>query len=283
MPITLGLPPLISLLDMSQIKITTNEMHKPSIDTYSTAINWNSDTLFDDVIDPFEQIASSEREKGRQAGRASGYVEGRDIGLSKGWEIGLELGYIHGLAGQLIDGFLNYQQQQQSNATLDADEEEHSITSSGRYNNQRLDRCLTISRELMDMIDSFPDPNELLKQESNISEKIHSVKDSHKDNATTVDETQSKSDGHDTIQDQLQNDSESVNHNDTSIPDVTALLQRIRAKFKLLLVLLRTNTPLDLKRLLNPHERDNQIQDGNDEKGVFDDSAKQPVMKGSDW
>eukprot|EP00956_Cyclotella_meneghiniana_P037614 scaffold141612_cov23-Cyclotella_meneghiniana.AAC.1 len=243
-------------------------MQQPSIDTYSTsAINRNADTLFDDIIDPFEQIASSEREKGRQAGRASGYVEGRDIGLSKGWEIGLELGYIYGLASKLIDGFLNYQQQeqkQQSNATLDADEEEHSITSSGRYN-QRLDRCLTISRELMDMIESFPDPDELLKQESNISEKIHAVKDSNKDNATTVAESHSELDGHDTIQDQLQNDSESVNHNDTSMIDVTASLQRIRAKFKLLLVLLRTNTPLDLKRLLNPNERDNGIE-GDDEK-----------------
>ena len=263
----------------------TNEMQQPSIDTYSTsAINRNADTLFDDIIDPFEQIASSEREKGRQAGRASGYVEGRDIGLSKGWEIGLELGYIYGLASKLIDGFLNYQQQdQQSNAPLDADEEEHSITSSGRCNNQRLDRCLTIARELMDMIDAFPDPDELLKQSPDISEKIDPVKDSQKDNATTADETQSKSDGQDTIQDQLQNDSESINHNDTSIPDVTASLQRIRSKFKLLLVLLRTSTPLDLKRLLNPNERDNRIQDGNDEKGVFDDSTKQPVMKGSDW
>lgn len=269
----------------------TNEM-QPSIDTYSTAINWNTDTRFDDIIDPFEQIASSEREKGRRAGRTSGYVEGRDIGLSKGWEIGLELGYIHGLASKLVDRFLNHHHQQQldfkqSNAPLDADEEEHSITSSGRFrcNNQRLDRCLTIARELMDMIDSFPNPDELLKQSPDISEKIDPVKDSQKDNATTADETQSKSDGQDTIQDQLQNDSESINHNDTSIPDVTASLQRIRSKFKLLLVLLRTSTPLDLKRLLNPNERDNRIQDGNDEKGVLyhDGSTKQPVMKGSDW
>ena len=258
---------------------------QPSIDTYSTAVNWN-DTLFDDVIDPFEHIALTEREKGREAGRTSGYVEGRDIGLSKGWEIGLELGYIHGLASKLIDGCHNLHQQQSEikqnaqfdiDADADADAEDQNITSRGR-SNQRLDRCLTISRELIEMVDSFPGPDQLLKQNLNISDEFHSAKDY--DIGT---KTHSKSDGDDTLQEDFNGDSESTKHNDTSNIDITASLQRIRAKFKLLLVLLRTNTPLDLKRMLNPNKRDNQME-GDDEKGVSHNNAtKRAVMKGSNW
>jgi hypothetical protein len=62
-------------------------------------------------------------------------------------------------------------------------------------------------------------------------------------------------------------DVETVHNSSKSLPvdapvtDVTSSLQRIRAKFKLLSVLLRTNRPFDLKRLLNVRDDDTTKED----------------------
>lgn len=218
----------------------------PSTDTFSTAADWNN-SLFDDIIDPFQQIARSERAHGQEAGRRAGYVDGRHIGRTKGWEIGLELGYIHSFASNFIDGCRKREQDMKEQA--DSSREESS-TSADR-SNHRLDRCLTVSRELIVMVNSFPDPDELLAQKP---EEIDAIKVSGRDDSEITP--------------------------DTSRVDVTSSLQRIRAKFKLLLVLLRTKTPLDLKRLLN---RDHTVEG---EECATDDAKvneQSTANKGSDW
>lgn len=221
--------------------MASNDAITPSIDTYSTAVHWN-DSLFDDVIDPFQQIAISERGDGQEAGRRAGYLEGRDIGRSKGWEIGLELGYIHSFASNLLAG--HNQREQIKYASTPGDR-----------SNQRLDRCMTISKELIDLVNSFPNPDELLAQNANITNNIDAIKASE-DDATN----------------------DSAADQDASLTDVTSSLQRIRAKFKLLLVLMRTNTPLDLKRLLNANDRDSKTDKSND-----DVSQQATLQKGGDW
>jgi hypothetical protein len=219
----------------------------PSIDTFSTAVDWDN-SLFDDVIDPFQQIAISERAQGQEAGRRAGYLDGRDIGRTKGWEIGLELGYIHAFANNFIDGCRK--REQNTKEQTDTNQEERS-TSADR-GNHRLDRCLTVSRELIDLVNCFPDPDELLAQRTDIAE-IDAIELSGRDDSKIAP--------------------------DTSRVDVTSSLQRIRAKFKLLLVLLRTRTPLDLKRLLN---RNHSVED---EKHATDTEGKESTVlpKESDW
>ncbi|KAL3781642.1 hypothetical protein ACHAWO_001918 [Cyclotella atomus] len=219
----------------------------PSIDTFSTAVDWDN-SLFDDVIDPFQQIAISERAQGQEAGRRAGYLDGRDIGRTKGWEIGLELGYIHAFANNFIDGCRK--REQNTKEQTDTNQEERS-TSADR-GNHRLDRCLTVSRELIDLVNCFPDPDELLAQRTDIAE-IDAIELSGRDDSKIAP--------------------------DTSRVDVTSSLQRIRAKFKLLLVLLRTRTPLDLKRLLN---RNHSVED---EKHATDTKGKESTVlpKESDW
>lgn len=219
----------------------------PSIDTFSTAVDWDN-SLFDDVIDPFQQIAISERAQGQEAGRRAGYLDGRDIGRTKGWEIGLELGYIHAFSNNFIDGCRK--REQNTKEQTDTNQEERS-TSADR-GNHRLDRCLTVSRELIDLVNCFPDPDELLAQRTDIAE-IDAIELSGRDDSKIAP--------------------------DTSRVDVTSSLQRIRAKFKLLLVLLRTRTPLDLKRLLN---RNHSVED---EKHATDTEGKESTVlpKESDW
>lgn len=219
----------------------------PSIDTFSTAVDWDN-SLFDDVIDPFQQIAISERAQGQEAGRRAGYLDGRDIGRTKGWEIGLELGYIHAFANNFIDGCRK--REQNTKEQTDTNQEERS--KSADRGNHRLDRCLTVSRELIDLVNCFPDPDELLAQRTDIAE-IDAIELSGRDDSKIAP--------------------------DTSRVDVTSSLQRIRAKFKLLLVLLRTRTPLDLKRLLN---RNHSVED---EKHATDTEGKESTVlpKESDW
>ena len=230
---------------------------KPNPDTYSTAVNWD-DVLFESVIDPFEQIAASERGNGQAAGRRSGFVEGRDIGRSKGWEIGLELGYIHGFASNLL--VLH-----QPNAEQVNDESEMT----GDRSNQRLDRCRTLSHELIELVNLFPNPDELLEAHTGIADDMISARNNGID-ATFRD-------------DMGPIDDKSV-EKDTPHKDVITSLQRVRAKFKLLLVLLRTSTSFDLKRLLNNTEREDHDQTNEKKYTSSDDTTQSSILdKGSDW
>lgn len=213
----------------------SDNQSKTSIDAHSRAADWD-DSLFDDVIDPFQQMSVSERTNGQLAGRRAGYLEGRDIGRSKGWEIGLELGYIKSFASNLLDGY--HQSVKRENSTTD------------NRSDQRLDRCIVILKELIEMINSFPDPDILLEQNRIIGNDMNSVEA----NASAP-------------ADPDYVDVETVHNGSKSLPvdapvtDVTSSLQRIRAKFKLLSVLLRTNRPFDLKRLLNVRDDDTTKED----------------------
>ncbi|KAL7477179.1 hypothetical protein ACHAW6_002994 [Cyclotella cf. meneghiniana] len=191
----------------------------PSIERNESFTVNRDGSLFDDVIDPFEQIAISERRNGQIAGRRAGYSEGRDIGRSKAWEIGLELGYIHSFARHVLKN-VHQQRLDQINKPND------------RFS-KRLNRCLAISQELKTLINQFPDPDSLFDRYQNIADNIDSNKKKFDDTSTDHFETGA---------------------NVADVEDVTSSLQRIRAKFKLLLVLLSTTRPFGLKRLLDTNE-----------------------------
>ena len=231
------------------------DIMKPNPHASSTSVTRN-DTLFESIIDPFEQIALSEHENGRAAGRRSGYIEGRDIGRSKGWEIGLELGYIHSFASNLLVLHKTEQENDESSTTRDR-------------SNQRLDRCHALSHELIELVNSFPNPDELFEGHTGIVVGMNSATNN------TIDAT---------FRDDIGSTDDGLEQRDTDHKDVTASLQRIRAKFKLLLVLLRTNTSFDLKRLLN-NTRSEDHKNENEIKFAPRDSAAQSsaLSKGNDW
>eukprot|EP00804_Cyclotella_cryptica_P004205 CCRYP_014574-RA/>CCRYP_014574-RA protein AED:0.38 eAED:0.38 QI:0/-1/0/1/-1/1/1/0/268 len=236
--------------------IPTEEI-APSIEsTQSSAVNW------DDLIDPFRQIAIAERINGQTAGRRAGYLEGENIGRSKAWEIGLELGYIHSFARHLLDMHqkrLVENEMKQPARGIESSKTIRNTEQDDRFS-KRLNRCLTICQELITRTNQFPDPDSLLDRYENTADNIESNKKKY-DDSSTEDFSGHSYEGKIGLGDHKSTSEAGVNAGDAE--DVTSALQRIRAKFKLLLVLLSTNRSFDLKRLLNTKERCNQPQPGN--------------------
>ena len=92
--------------------------------------------------------------------------------------------------------------------------------SSSNRINSRLDRCTTLARDIVTLIHDFPPPQHLL----------HNQDDDDGDVATENNNNQQQG--------------------DPTALDISTSIQRIRAKFKLLSVLLKTGQSFDIKRIL---------------------------------
>lgn len=265
----------------------------------TTAAEWDDALLFEVAIDPFQQIAISGREEGKAAGLHDGYNEGMNIGRTKGWEIGLELGYIHEFAKDILDGYnaeeiisggngAGGEQRQIQDALNDVSQEiqiQHHQPhhTAHRTISHRLDRCLTLARDLVDMISKFPDPDTLLSQKNYGDRLVHDVLESssmskestekkvpslspkeecsNNDNGRCTEETNTNCSNitpHDKHP-EVANIKEAAaarttaidtNTNQKAMLDISTSLERIRAKFKLLCVLLKTKQSYDLKTVL---------------------------------
>lgn len=228
-------------------------------------------TIIDDpfsslsLLDPSHEISQSSKEAGRIAGRTASFNEGRSIGRTKGWEVGLELGYVFNFCMELLDGLKLQQQQQQqrneeqsSNNIDNGDDDDDDGTTSGNNMQQsaqnkksttssnrttsRLDRCTTLARDIITLIEDFPPPQNLL----------HNLDD-------------------DDIDDDVATGNNHHQQLDAKL-DISTSIQRIRAKFKLLSVLLKTGQSFDLKRILEL--KGESTEEGNhDKNGVVDVDA----------
>mmetsp|Transcript_17315 Transcript_17315/g.28456 ORF Transcript_17315/g.28456 Transcript_17315/m.28456 type:complete len:312 (+) Transcript_17315:98-1033(+) len=225
------------------------------------------------LLDPSHEISQSSKEAGRIAGRTSSFNEGRSIGRTKGWEVGLELGYMSSFCAEILTGLKTTQQQQRlssmqeqsddqsSNIDIaDNDDEsasggsssnmqqsaqnKSSSTSSSNRMNSRLDRCTTLAREIVTLIKDFPPPQHLLyPQDDSDDDVVAGDSRQQLDSTTKV----------------------------AAALDISTSIQRIRAKFKLLCVLLKTSQSFDIKRILElKGERSNDDKNKNDNDGVAD-------------
>lgn len=254
---------------------------------------WDDDLLFDLAIDPFNQLASSEREAGRIAGRRAGYLEGLRIGRLKGWEIGLELGYVNSFATEVLNAH-RYSQAEIGVSTLSlsaksesGDEHDDQIDENREDSSQaapksgsvtrsshRIERCLTLARDLVKMISDFPDPETLLLQndedetENEPSESSVDLDDDRNNHNTgdfclhsTISTKNRFDEGeqgsfheNETTGGRISREKSLVDT--TSMADVSASIQRIRAKFKLLCVLLRFKQQFELRNVLDSSNTD---------------------------
>ena len=214
---------------------------------------WDDALLYRVAVDPFAQIATSGRDEGRTAGLRDGYLGGLDIGTSKGWEIGLELGYYHSFARGISDGIRERtmparQQQRQQQRTA-----------------HRSERCRTLAGDISRMIDAFPDPDSLLSlDDTRPGLARHGVGRAGRahDTAAAAAASSSSSDGGLSARDGDAMIGSSSDCDEAAMPtsgidpvtatmlDVSASLERIRSKFKLLCILLRTEQSFDLRRVL---------------------------------
>jgi hypothetical protein len=168
---------------------------------------------WDDAVDPFESVAQSGKDEGRSAGLRDGYLEGLNLGITKGWEMGLELGYYK----NFVDG-MDRIQLLSSNVV---------IGNQPRRKAERIERCRTLASDISQMINEFPDPETLLKSNSNCDDQ--------------------QIDG-------VDSSSSEVVHS-MAMLDISSSLERIRIKFKLLCTLLKTKQSFELKHVLNLGDR----------------------------
>lgn len=212
------------------------------------------------LLDPSHAISQSSKEAGRIAGRTASFNEGKSIGRTKGWEVGLELGYMFNFCVGILNGLKTTQQQQrlgmqqqqsdgQSFNNIDNDDNDDESTSDGRENmqqstqkssssirmNSRLDRCTTLARDIVTLIQDFPPPEQLL----------YPQEDDNNDGDIVADESHQQLDP-------------TTNAKASAALDISTSIQRIRAKFKLLCVLLKTSQSFDLKRILELKRNDDK-------------------------
>ena len=219
---------------------------------------WDDDLLYRVAVDPFELIATSGRDEGRTAGLRDGYHEGLDIGTSKGWEIGLELGYYHSFARRISDGIRERRSSSSSSRTTMMPGQQQQRQQ--QRTAHRSERCRTLAGDISRMIDEFPDPDSLLSLDDTRPGGLarHAGGKAGRGRGTAV--ASSSSDGGLSARDgdamigssDCDEAAMSTSGIDTvaTTLDVSASLERIRSKFKLLCILLRTEQSFDLRRVL---------------------------------
>ncbi|EJK58648.1 hypothetical protein THAOC_21209 [Thalassiosira oceanica] len=241
----------------------------------SRIAEWDDDLLYSECVDPFAKVALTAREEGRAAGLRDGHLDGLILGRTKGWEIGLELGYVGSFAAGILGGL------ERSAPSGVGDQRGRQRTS------HRTERCLALARELVELVEEFPEPEELLGEGS---------VDTHGD----ADDRGPADSAEESIESPAADVSAGRSSDSSDTPsggppagdaassdrfDVTDHLQRIRSKFKLFCVLLRTDRPYDLKSVLERGGR------GGEGRGVRQDGPEEAARRNvpiaeaaeSDW
>ena len=201
---------------------------------------------WDSILNPYEESLQKGSAEGRESGLKAGFEDGHHLGKVKALEIGVELGYMHSIASSALaqlsndNDDLSQSDQQQL--------EESAIVTSLNSN----DRIMARLKEFIAMIQDFPSPDVLFSanHELNSTENFH---DHHQDSEHQF--TKAVSDDEDLEV--------------SSKIDVVQKMQRIRAKFKTILVQMKI-PHLTLKKVMNggavtvPHSlTDNNAQNGN--------------------
>lgn len=231
---------------------------------------WDDALLYRVAVDPFQQAALSGKEDGKAAGLRDGYLEGVTIGRSKGWEVGLELGYIY----EFSRGILEIESTKKSASFQDEVHQNNSpqidipVLQSHRW-----ERCVQLANDLTSMIDEFPDPDALLgggcneknsrtermteeadECQGHLKQSIEKLVDDGACNTRYAHHSEKCAMNKDKIREAESLDSRknriSIDPNSASMLDISALLDTIRARFKLLCTLLKTKQAFDLKNVL---------------------------------
>ncbi len=193
--------------------------------------------LFQEIIDPYESSFQAGKEDGRKAALDSGYNEGYQLGKLKGLELGIELGYmtsickaaLQGLGDDIISDDIMKVNDSKSCASSSVDIDGSNKTQHGDSDHDH-ERKKKRIKDLLDAIEAFPKPKEIFQNSRYIKTK---------ENQEHVDVNSQNNDA-----------------------DITSLMQRLRAKFKTVLV------QLDLTNLRLQNIMDQSIK-SNDRSNVI--------------
>ncbi len=159
--------------------------------------------LFDDIIDPYADTFQQGKEDGRKAAFQAGYNDGYQLGKLKSLEIGVELGYMSSICMMTLQHLEGKNEQ-----TVDDNSQSNNVEES------ILERKRKIRlQDLMKAIEEFPKPETIFqKDDSDLMKEENSIS-----------KTQS-----------IQNINGSSNNFGET--DIVSTIQRLRAKFKAILV-----------------------------------------------
>jgi hypothetical protein len=185
---------------------------------------------WDSILDPYAESLQEGYHEGQQAGLQSGYNDGWHLGKIKALEIGIELGYMQSIASEALKKLLKER------------ESKHSTTNEtgGDYSNKadpQMERRIKKLNDFLESIQSFPNPDVIFSQISSVESEESERHYNDEKNKTDIEG----------IEDELQ----AVNISSASSPvDIVGKMQRIRAKFKTILVQMKMPS-LTLKKVMN--------------------------------
>lgn len=178
---------------------------------------------WDSILDPYEDALQQGRQEGQEAGLKSGYESGWNLGKIKALEIGIELAYMH----SIVSEGLKY---------LEKRNDEKIIKSSS---NDHFERRIKKMKDFLESIHSFPSPNDIFSSTRNPTSHP-SRTETNSGNSNIVDN----------------------NNSPISAPiDLVGQMQRIRARFKTIIVQMKVSH-LTLKKVMNdrvPRQLDSDV------------------------
>ncbi|GFH51975.1 hypothetical protein CTEN210_08451 [Chaetoceros tenuissimus] len=178
------------------------------------------------LLNPFEEAIQKGKREGRNDGLKAGYNDGYHLGKVKALEIGVELGYMRAISVSILDDLLSISANENSQCTPVENKNNREMSQNSF---EKIQKRIQRIQDFLKQIEFFPSPDDLFCS-SNQDHKVES----------------SSNDDEDKSQDMNQNEVEPV----SSSIDIAQKMQRLRAKFKTILV--QSKLPnFTLKKVMN--------------------------------
>lgn len=197
---------------------------------------------WDSLLNPYEESIQKGSKEGVEAGLKAGFDDGYHLGRVKALEIGFELGYMHSVASNALFALLNLNNPSTSNGDKDNDGDENCNSNSNSSNN---DRRITRLKEFIDLIQAFYSPDELFS-----TTRIPNPNHDHDHDQEYTDGGVETLDAHEHPHQDDEEENPINTHNKSSPIDVAQKMQRIRAKFKTIVVQIKM-PHLTLQKIMN--------------------------------
>jgi hypothetical protein len=210
---------------------------------------------WDSLLNPYEESIQKGSKEGIEAGLKAGFDDGYHLGRVKALEIGFELGYMHSVASNALETLSNLNNSSNNkdgDGGGDGDNDVNNDDTGNTNSNSNHDRRITRLKEFIDLIQAFYSPDELFSTKKNPI--LNPIQDQEYVDGGGAADTH---DAHEDAHEHPHEDGEEKNpinaHNKslTQTPiDVTQKMQRIRAKFKTIVVQIKM-PHLPLQKIMN--------------------------------
>jgi len=211
---------------------------------------------WDSLLDPYQESLQEGYHEGRQAGLQSGYNDGWHLGKIKALEIGIELGYMQSIATKMLDSLLS----------------ESEFRQEVERGDPQTERKIKRLGDFLELVRSFSAPDDIFNSWENNS--MNAINETAALNAHETKEGDNES--------RIDLGGRKANDPPGSTQvDITEQLQRIRAKYKTILVQMKV-PHLALKKVLNEriveHTIGEKIKEGTT---TIDDSTGASTLSSS--